>query len=208
MKTTEELLQPAAILERVGRTVPDKNLHSALVIAKMKPGEDRGLAIHCGTHNTAMGEVLLASTCKGICYAGFTDNNSDIAILDLHRRFPHAKFGRSTDAYQQEALRWFNEPWEKDLPLHLHVRGTAFQWSVWEKLLRIPMGGLTTYAELGGGANMARAAGTAVGDNPVCFLIPCHRAVRSNGRFEDYFWGPARKKALLTMEAFPQEAGF
>ncbi len=196
------------MLRRIRNTVPDAAFSSGVVVVKMRREEETGLAIHCSTHDTALGEILLASTSKGICYAGFTDNNSDIAIADLRRRYPKAVLDRHTDAFQREAVQWFNHPGTPGLPLHLHVKGTAFQWLIWERLLRIPPGGLITYSALGGGTHMARAAGTAVGDNPVGYLIPCHRAVRSNGQFEGYFWGPARKQQLLAMEATPQEAGF
>lgn len=208
MKTKEILLQPNTILERVNNTVLQQHADNGIRIQRMLPGEATGLTILCNVYSTAIGEVLLASAPQGICYAGFTDNNSDIAIADLRRRFPKATISIAGHPYHEEALQWFNRLGEAGLPLHLHVKATTFQWFIWQKLLCIPMGGLVTYAALGGSRQMARAAGAAVGDNPVCFLIPCHRAVRSNGRFEDYFWGPERKKELLIMEAAPQEAGF
>lgn len=194
-------LNAAAIKARIPQSLPDAGPGRGIVVERMEPQELAGLPIRYQVTGTAIGEILLASTRKGICYAGFTNNNTDIALVDLGRRFPKAVFSEGTDVFQEEALQWFNRPGATGLPLHLHLKGTAFQLSIWEKLLRVPFGGLTTYSQLGGSTRMARAAGTAVGDNPVCFLVPCHRAVRSNGRFEDYFWGPERKRELLALEA-------
>jgi AraC family transcriptional regulator of adaptative response/methylated-DNA-[protein]-cysteine methyltransferase len=197
------MLSPAAVKARITGTFPDAGLPRGVVITGMRPEEAPGLTIRFTIANTAIGEIMLASTAKGICYAGFTDNNPDIALADLRRRFPKAVLQQGAGEWQQEAWEWFNHPGKTGLPLHLHVKGTAFQQAIWKKLLTVPAGTLTTYAQLGGGARMARAAGTAVGNNPVAFLIPCHRAVRSNGQFEGYFWGPARKKELLALEARP-----
>lgn len=200
------MLHPGAIKARVPGNLPGAGLPRGIVALHMRPEEATGLQILFTVTPTALGDVLVASTAKGICYAGFTDNNADIALADLRRRFPKAVLQRGTDAWQQEALAWFDQPGTTGLPLHLHVKGTAFQWAIWTKLLTVPAGALTTYSQLGGSPAMARAVGTAVGDNPVAFLIPCHRAVRSNGRFEGYFWGTERKKQLLALEAGHKQA--
>lgn len=159
------------------------------------------LSINYQVAETALGEVLIASTAKGVCHAGFTNGDSNTALADLRRRFPKSILIPQQDPFQQEALAKFNHPEKEDLPLHLHLKGTDFQLSIWEKLLHIPFGELTTYSDLGGGPRNARATGTAIGDNPICYLIPCHRVIRSDGKFEGYFWGTARKKALLAREA-------
>lgn len=204
MKTNmQQLITPAAIRARMttARQQPD------VIISVLKKEDLPGLPVHYGFYNTAIGEILLAATPEGICYAGFTNGQQDVALVDMARRYPGAVYSQQANNFHQEALQWLNHPGHTSSPLHLHLKGTPFQLDIWQKLLVIPFGAVTTYAQLGGSPQMARAAGTAVGDNPVCFLVPCHRVVRSNGRFEGYFWGTERKQQLLALEAQPQETG-
>jgi AraC family transcriptional regulator of adaptative response/methylated-DNA-[protein]-cysteine methyltransferase len=98
----------------------------------------------------------------------------------------------------------FQKDWSKLSNIKLHLKGTPFQLKVWEALLKIPMGGLETYGSLAKEIqlpNASRAVGSAVGDNPVAFLIPCHRVIRSTGEFGQYHWGSTRKTAMIGWEA-------
>ncbi|MGH2623609.1 MAG: methylated-DNA--[protein]-cysteine S-methyltransferase [Sphingobacterium sp.] len=190
-----------AIKEKISNTI-FKNENEHIVIERMESSLTSNMAINYQVADTLLGEIMLASTNKGICYAGFTNGDPDASLQDLQRRFSKAIFIKKTAVFQQEALARFNRPQEENLPLHLHLQGTEFQISIWRKLLKIPYGGLTTYAQLGGNTKIARAVGGAVGDNPICYLIPCHRVVRSSGRFYGYFWGNEQKKKLLAMEEY------
>ena len=87
--------------------------------------------------------------------------------------------------------------------IKLHLKGTEFQLKVWESLLKIPMGELTTYGEIAkniGNNKASRAVGTAIGSNPVAFLIPCHRVIQSSGHFGGYMWGTTRKTVIIGWE--------
>jgi AraC family transcriptional regulator of adaptative response/methylated-DNA-[protein]-cysteine methyltransferase len=92
----------------------------------------------------------------------------------------------------------------------LHLKGTPFQIKVWETLLKVPMGDLTTYGEIAHQIDeprAMRAVGSAVGHNPVAFLIPCHRVIRSDGQVGEYHWGSTRKQAMIGWEATKLAAG-
>ena len=105
---------------------------------------------------------------------------------------------------QQNALSIFTQDWRKLKDIKLHLKGTDFQLKVWETLLKIPVGGLTTYGDIAAGINnprACRAVGTAVGENPVAFLIPCHRVIRASGELGNYHWGEIRKSAMIGWEA-------
>ena len=105
---------------------------------------------------------------------------------------------------QQNALFIFSHDWRKLHQIKLHLKGTAFQLKVWETLLKIPLGKLSTYGSIAkkiNNSNAARAVGTAIGSNPVAFLIPCHRVIQSTGNFGGYMWGATRKTAIIGWEA-------
>jgi AraC family transcriptional regulator of adaptative response/methylated-DNA-[protein]-cysteine methyltransferase len=125
------------------------------------------------------------------------------AYEDLLGNFPNATFTRKLDLAQQNALFIFQNDWSKLNQIKLHLKGTDFQLKVWESLLKIPMGKLTTYGTLAKQIeqpNASRAVGTAIGSNPVAFLIPCHRVIQSTGTFGGYMWGPTRKAAIIGWE--------
>ncbi|OXE95067.1 hypothetical protein B0A64_24710 [Flavobacterium araucananum] len=146
------------------------------------------------------GDILIASTSKGVCYLGFTNGNHIGAVSDLKRRFPSNSIAESLSLFQAAALKHVNNP-QMQLPIQLHLKGTAFQLEIWKKLSQIPLGGLTSYTQLGGTNKIARATGAAVGSNPVGFLIPCHRVIYADGSFNGYFWGTELKERLLLWEA-------
>ncbi|HLO82176.1 MAG TPA: methylated-DNA--[protein]-cysteine S-methyltransferase [Chitinophagaceae bacterium] len=183
-------------------------LHDLFInIEGMTPGEYKNggesLAINYSFAETPFGEVLVASTQKGICYMAFADDET-IAFSEMQSKFPNASFRRMTDLIQQNALYIFTKDWSKLNQVKLHLKGTEFQLKVWESLLSIPMGKFTTYGKLASQLNnpkASRAVGSAVGDNPVAFLIPCHRVIQSTGSFGQYHWGSTRKTAMLGWEA-------
>lgn len=183
-------------------------LHDMFInIEGMTPAEfrdgGRGLAINYSYAESPFGNVLVASTAKGICHLAFAEN--DEAGLDaLRKNFPNASLTQKLDMLQQHALYIFTHDWSQLHKIKLHLKGTDFQLKVWESLLKIPMGGLSTYGAIAkqiDQPNASRAVGTAIGSNPVAFLIPCHRVIQSSGVIGGYMWGPVRKTAIIGWEA-------
>jgi AraC family transcriptional regulator of adaptative response/methylated-DNA-[protein]-cysteine methyltransferase len=183
-------------------------LHDLFVKTEgMTPGEYKNkgesLTINYSFTNSQFGNILVASTQKGICYMGFSDDKQ-IAFFELEKRFPKANFIQQTDEIQQNALKIYTQDWSKINKIKLHLKGTDFQLKVWEALLKIPTGNLATYGNI---ANLiqkpkaSRAVGTAIGNNPIAFLIPCHRVIQSTGVFGGYMWGTTRKTAIIGWEA-------
>jgi AraC family transcriptional regulator of adaptative response/methylated-DNA-[protein]-cysteine methyltransferase len=183
-------------------------LHDLFIkIEGMTPGEFKNggenLFINYSYAESPFGNIIVASTSKGICYMAFADNERD-ALLDLQQHFPNAHFKQMLDLIQQNALFIFTHDWSRLNQIKLHLKGTDFQLKVWEALLKIPMGQLSTYGTIAGSIKnpkAARAVGTAIGSNPVAFLIPCHRVIQSTGTFGGYMWGPTRKTAIIGWEA-------
>lgn len=183
-------------------------LHDLFVsIEGMTPGEFKNggadLRINYCFAESPFGLVIVASTTKGICHMHFEEDES-AALASLMSRFPKAHFQAADDAFQQDALHIFKKDWQQLDQIKLHLTGTPFQLKVWESLLRIPMGGLSTYGDIAkhiGRPKSSRAVGTAIGSNPVAFLIPCHRVIQSTGRLGGYMWGMDRKSAIIGWEA-------
>lgn len=182
-------------------------LHDLFVnIEGMTPGEykngGRDLSINYSFAESPFGNLLVASTYKGICSMTFYEDEVG-ALKDLQLKFPHASFHNKLDMQQQNALFIFQHDWSKLNTIKLHLKATPFQLKVWETLLKIPMGKLATYgtiAEHIGNPRASRAVGTAIGSNPVAFLIPCHRVIQASGLFGGYMWGPTRKTAIIGWE--------
>jgi AraC family transcriptional regulator of adaptative response/methylated-DNA-[protein]-cysteine methyltransferase len=161
------------------------------------PIEEENLTISYSFANTRFGKVLIAATATGICYMAFADETENEALALLHNMFPDAVYGNMKDDFQQDALRIFEgEP----VSITLHVKCTPFQLAIWKKLINLPEGKVLSYAELAGDVKLARAVGTAVAANPVAYLIPCHRVIKSNGEVGNYHWGSERKAALIKWE--------
>jgi AraC family transcriptional regulator of adaptative response/methylated-DNA-[protein]-cysteine methyltransferase len=161
-----------------------------------------GLSIHYGIHPTPFGKCLIAITERGICHMSFVDKNEGQAIDDLVEHWSQANMIEDYKATAPLIARIFSDG-KPDSPLQLHLRGTNFQIKVWEALLNIPVGTVTTYEHIAakiGNPRAVRAVGAAVGDNPIAYLIPCHRVIRKSGEFGNYMWGSARKKAILVKE--------
>lgn len=183
-------------------------LHDLFIsIEGMTPGEYKNggenLFINYSFAESPFGNMLVASTSKGICHLAFADDEK--AALDaLRSKFPNASYRQVVDMIQQNAMFIFTHDWSKLNQIKLHLKGTPFQLKVWETLLKVPMGKLTTYGAIAkqiAVPNAPRAVGTAVGDNPVAFLIPCHRIIQSTGVFGGYHWGSLRKTAMIGWEA-------
>jgi AraC family transcriptional regulator, regulatory protein of adaptative response / methylated-DNA-[protein]-cysteine methyltransferase len=182
-------------------------LHDLFInIEGMTPAEykngGRNLTINYSFAESPFGNLVVASTHKGICHMAF-NNNDEQAFEDLINTFPNASFSRKLDIVQQNALFIFQNDWSKLPEIKLHLKGTEFQLKVWETLLKIPMGQLSTYGTIAqqiDKPNASRAVGTAIGSNPVAFLIPCHRVIQSTGTFEGYRWGNTRKIAMIGWE--------
>jgi AraC family transcriptional regulator, regulatory protein of adaptative response / methylated-DNA-[protein]-cysteine methyltransferase len=183
-------------------------LHDLFIkIEGMTPGEYKNggkeLAINYSFADTPFGKVIISSTSKGICHLAFTDEEEEGLII-LKNKFPNATYKNQNDANQVTVLRLFSKDWNNLGAVKLHLKGTPFQIKVWEALLKIPVGKLSTYNQLAtvvGNPKASRAVGTAVGDNPVAFLIPCHRVIRSTGEIGQYHWGSNRKSAIIGWEA-------
>lgn len=184
-------------------------LHDLFInIEGMTPGEykngGQALRINYSFAETPFGRVMVASTDKGICHLAFVDEGEEEALGSLKQLFPNAAYTQCPDRKQEDALSVFNRDWSKPDEIKLHLKGTSFQLKVWETLLKIPAGGLTTYADLAtksGHEGACRAVGTAIGRNPVAFLIPCHRVIKATGDIGNYHWGEVRKEAIIGWEA-------
>jgi AraC family transcriptional regulator of adaptative response/methylated-DNA-[protein]-cysteine methyltransferase len=182
-------------------------LHDLFIsIEGMTPAEyrngGRNLAINYSFASSPFGRLIVASTEKGVCYMAF-EENEEKAFTDLKNRFLNADFHLESDEIQKNALTIFKDNSDSLSKIKLHLKGTDFQLKVWESLLKIPMGRLSTYgniAEQIGNPKASRAVGTAIGSNPVAFLIPCHRVIQSSGVFGGYMWGTTRKTAIIGWE--------
>jgi O-6-methylguanine DNA methyltransferase len=183
-------------------------LHDLFVgIEGMTPGEFKNggenLHINYSFAESPFGKMIVASTEKGICHMSFMED-AQLAFNELKSRFPNAHYEQLLDKHQQDGLFIFQHDWSKLDQIKLHLNGTPFQLKVWETLLKIPMGSLVTYGDIAQKIekpNASRAVGTAIGNNPVAFLIPCHRVIQSTGKIGGYMWGNTRKTAIIGWEA-------
>lgn len=183
-------------------------LHDLFItIEGMTPGEFKNgggnLSINYSFAESPFGKLLVASTSKGICHMAFFSNEQQ-ALSILTSRFPNATYNQVVGKIQQDALFIFQNDWSKLNQIKLHLTGTPFQLKVWETLLKIPTGNLTTYGAIAKKIDRpkaSRAVGTAIGNNPVAFLIPCHRVIQSSGNIGGYMWGTTRKTAIIGWEA-------
>ncbi len=181
-------------------------LHDLFVTTEaVTPGEFKtrgeGLSIRYGIHATPFGTCLIAVTERGICHLGFVQSSEGDAIDNLVADWKNARMVEDSRSTAPLVSAIFDA--NPGTPLHVHLRGTNFQLKVWEALLQVPTGSVTTYEGLAqrvGQPNASRAVGTAVGHNPIAVLIPCHRVIRKVGDFGNYRYGALRKKALLARE--------
>lgn len=173
------------------------------------PGEYKkggvGLTIEYAVHDTPFGKAFIATTTRGICQFAFLDY-SDINVLmsDLSSKWPHAVIHENYQRTRAIIETMFDGEKRLDRPLSLHVSGTNFQVRVWKALLQIPPGTVVSYSQVASGIGRprsARAVGTAVGANPVAFLIPCHRVIQQSGKLGGYHWGETRMHAIHAWES-------
>lgn len=209
-----DLLRDAAsVLDatfEVGLSGPGR-LHDLFVTHEaMTPGVYRargaGVTISYAFHPSPFGQALLMVTEHGLAGLAFADPGEEAAALeDMTSRWPNAEFVEDAQATAPILGRVFDpNEWNADTPLRVVLIGTDFEVRVWETLLRIPLGRATTYSDIAahlGNPKASRAVGTAVGKNPVSFVVPCHRVLGKTGDLCGYHWGLTRKKAILGWEA-------
>jgi AraC family transcriptional regulator of adaptative response/methylated-DNA-[protein]-cysteine methyltransferase len=186
-------------------------LHDLFVSAEaVTPGEYKtrgeGIEIAYGFHPTPFGKCLVGVTPRGICWLSFHENDSERAALrDMRSHWDGAQLVERSTATRPAINQIFSSmEKEQKSSLSLLLMGTNFQIKVWHALLRIPRGEMTTYENIGeliGAPKSARAVGSAVGDNRIAYLIPCHRVIRKSGMLGGYHWGEPRKRAMLGWEA-------
>jgi AraC family transcriptional regulator of adaptative response/methylated-DNA-[protein]-cysteine methyltransferase len=209
----ELLRSPASVLDtayEVGLSGPGR-LHDLFVTHEaMSPGEwkvgGEGLTISYGFHPCPFGTALVMNTPRGLAGLALADAGKErSALKDMRSRWPKARYVEDLAATAATARRIFDPAlWRPEQPLRVVLIGTDFEVRVWEKLLTIPMGKLDTYSGVAaklGEPKAARAVGAAVGKNPICFVVPCHRVVGKNGDITGYHWGLTRKRAMLGWEA-------
>ncbi len=192
--------------EEVGLSSASR-LHDLFIsIEGMTPAEykndGKGLFIYYHFFETVFGTVLIANTNKGICYMAFIEDKEE-ATHYLFQQFKQATFIAEKQQQQIDALQIFNAESPNLNHIKLHLKGTNFQLKVWNSLLTIPKGNLVTYGTIASNINnpkASRAVGTAIGSNPVAFLIPCHRVIQSTGVFGNYMWGSTRKEIIIGWE--------
>jgi AraC family transcriptional regulator of adaptative response/methylated-DNA-[protein]-cysteine methyltransferase len=207
------LRSSASVLDtayEVGLSGPGR-LHDLFVTHEaMSPGEwkagGEGLTVTYGFHPCPFGMALVMTTPRGLAGLALADAGKErSALCDMRARWPKAKYVEDFAAIAPTARRIFDAAlWRKDQPLRVVLIGTDFEVRVWEKLLEVPMGRLTTYSDLAaraGAPKAARAVGAAVGKNPICFVVPCHRVIGKSGELTGYHWGLTRKRAMLGWEA-------
>jgi AraC family transcriptional regulator of adaptative response/methylated-DNA-[protein]-cysteine methyltransferase len=193
-------------------------LHDLFVHCEaVTPGEFKsggaGIIIRFGIHPTPFGDIMLATTDRGICGLYFISGDTfDLYLDKLHHHWPKARIKENPDSTREVVESIFRrERWQAAKPFRLLLKGTNFQIKVWEALLNIPEGRAVSYESVAqkiGEPLAVRAVGSAVAGNPVSYIIPCHRVIRKEGTFGNYQGGTARKKIILAWEsvhAYPQD---
>jgi AraC family transcriptional regulator of adaptative response/methylated-DNA-[protein]-cysteine methyltransferase len=194
----------------VGLSGPGR-LHDLFVTHEaMSPGEwksgGEGLDLRYGFHPSPFGTALVILSPRGLAGLALADAGKERAALsDMRRRWPKAAYVEDSAATAPVAARIFDPArWRPEEPLRVVLIGTDFEVRVWETLLKIPMGRFSTYSDVArhiDAPKAARAVGAAVGKNPVCFVVPCHRVIGKDGALTGYHWGLTRKRAMLGWEA-------
>lgn len=208
-RAKEELAGGASVLNAsldAGLSGPSRLHDLCLKIEAMTPGEyalgGEGTTIDYGFHPCPFGTALVMATGKGVCGLAFGDEGEERAMLaDMTKRWPRAAYRENKARTGRIAEQIFDS---QTGDLTLHLLGTPWQIKVWEALLAIPQGKVATYkivAETLSNAKASRAVGTAVGRNPISWLIPCHRVLGSDGALHGYHWGLTRKRSMLALEA-------
>ena len=202
LKKTSNLNEAA---EKVGLSAQSRVYDLFVNIEAVTPHEfktkGQGIEIIYGVHPTPFGECFIAGTSRGICSLNFIENNEDELLTALRSHWKNASIKKDQKETSCFAENIFDSGSKK--PIDLLVKGTAFQIKVWEALLKIPFGSVTSYQSIAntiGNTKALRAVGTAIGSNPIAYLIPCHRVIRQEAIIGQYRWGSLRKKALIGWE--------
>ncbi len=209
-----ELAKGASVLDaalETGLSGPSRLHDLSLKIEAMTPGDyakgGAGLVIDTGFADCPFGRVLVMATPKGVCGLAFGDDGEEDSMMaDMQARWPRAKFVANNARAVSVARSIFESSGNREIGLHL--LGTPWQIKVWQALLAIPSGKVVTYGSIAarmGDKKASRAVGTAVGRNPISWLIPCHRVLGSDGGLHGYHWGLVRKRSMLAMEAAREE---
>jgi AraC family transcriptional regulator of adaptative response/methylated-DNA-[protein]-cysteine methyltransferase len=207
------LTDSASVLDatyELGLSGPGR-LHDLFVTHEaMTPGgykaRGEGVTIRYGFHPSPFGTALVMVTGHGLAGLAFADEGEEkAALVDMTARWPRAAYVEDSAATVSYVRRIFDRGrWKADQPLRVFLIGTDFEVSVWETLLRLPLGTATTYGDIAahlGKPSASRAVGTAVGKNPISFVVPCHRVIGRDGGLHGYHWGLTRKRAILGWEA-------
>ena len=177
----------------------------------MTPGDYKrrgeGLDMTYGFHASPFGEALLIATDRGLAGLAFVDEDKgqtrQEALADMMQRWPKAHYAEASQKTASHARQIFGSEWSREQPIRLVMIGTDFDVRVWEALLKIPMGRAVSYTDIArhiGSPAASRAVGSAVGRNPISFVVPCHRVLRGDGSLGGYHWGLTRKRALIGWE--------
>ncbi|MEI7846929.1 MAG: methylated-DNA--[protein]-cysteine S-methyltransferase [Chloroflexota bacterium] len=216
-ENAKDLLRKSSVLNTtydVGLSSPGR-LHDLFIHTEaVTPGEFKskgaGVVIRYGFHPTPFGQALVGLTDRGICHLSFVQNDQETSLSELKNIWESANFVEDPSATSVLIAPIFSIS-NDTLPISLFLNGTNFQIKVWEALLSIPFGALVSYEQIAlkiGQAGAQRTVATAIGNNPIAYLIPCHRVIRKMGDFGNYHWGTARKKAILGWEttfSFPKD---
>ena len=220
-KARQKLRQSASLLDvscETGLSSPSR-LHDLFVSHEaVSPGiyksGGKGLQIFWGVHDSPFGCALALATPKGLSGLAFADDKRTArgdALHDMQKRLPHATYIESAEATASYVASTFGRGEDKEARIKLVLIGTAFQIRVWEALLTIPRGERRNYGglgeEMGAGKRASRAVGRAVGQNPISYLVPCHRVLRRDGGLGGYHWGLVRKRVMLAYETAPERGG-
>ena len=210
------LTESASVLDaahEAGLSGPSRLHDLFLAHEAVTPGEFKqrgeGVTISYGWAKSPFGDCLIMTTPRGICGLAFAGaGGRSAALADMRGRWSRARFVEDEAAIARLGEAIFVPRGDDGEKLKLVLYGSPFQIKVWEALLRIPQGALVSYdglADAIGASGAARAVGSAVGDNPISFLIPCHRVIRKSGAISHYHWGRPRKMAMIGWEAAQRE---
>ncbi|BDS10000.1 methylated-DNA--[protein]-cysteine S-methyltransferase [Aureispira anguillae] len=195
------------LTEKVGLSTPSRTYDLFVKIEALSPGEyqqkGNGITIQYGSHSSPFGTCFLAQTKRGICALDFITNSEEAALKNLKSRFPKATFIEDNNATGAKVEQIFSPSSTASSPIPLLLSGTPFQLKVWEALINIPFANLQSYQQIAqfiGKPKASRAVGSAIGQNHIAYLIPCHRVIRSIGAISDYKWNKARKVAMIGWE--------
>ena len=204
------LLDSSSMLETsesVGLSSGSRLYDHFVQLEAVTPGEFKrrgeGINIEWGIGPTPFGPAFVGITERGICSFEFVDGSPGQHVKKLKAAWPKAEIRDNERKIAGILKKLFTKPGGSNIPVHVLVRGTNFQVNVWKALLRIPAGSTTSYGQVAsaiGSPKAARAVGSAIGDNPVALLIPCHRVIQQSGALGGYHWGSVRKQALLAWE--------